>query len=154
MSAYDKVIFQDVRRFWKLVSYICNRPNIAICWRKKERFLSYSPIRHTLFPLLDYQKTRFLRGREKDISRVRLVLFIHIGPSKQPKMRLWLRREAMIWVNSRSSNDFLVWFVDWKCHLQEFKDMIFKRDKWPWKVIIILLSTSNYKYNVFTNFII
>jgi hypothetical protein len=94
MSAYERVIFQNVPRFRKLFSFICNRPNNGIRWRKKEPILSYSPIRHTLFFFFFYQKKRFLRGSVYDISPVRLVLFIHIVPSKQPKMRLWISRES------------------------------------------------------------
>jgi hypothetical protein len=33
-----------------------------------------------------------VRGRERDSSLVQLVLFIHILPFKQPKIRLWLSR--------------------------------------------------------------
>jgi hypothetical protein len=39
-------------------------------------------------------KTRFARGRERDVSRGRLALIIHFLPSTQPKMRLGRGRES------------------------------------------------------------
>jgi hypothetical protein len=52
-----------------------------------------------------------LREVQKDVSRVRLALFIHILPSKHPKYDLGEVGKAMIRVDRRNSN---VFFASWE----------------------------------------